>query len=280
MAPVLPGAGLRASMISCSARWSPTTGPTGEGWCGVLTVPDPGIPGDSMKASQVTLNLPFRFLVAIDIEGFSWRSAAEQAKLHDNLEIALSEAAASAGLDRTSWDRQPRGDGELAVLPAETNGLSLVADYPRSLASILAKINASADQGSRLRVRMSIHHGAVCRGPFGTFASGPITVCRLVDAEVLRQALRQRNDLDIALIVSTAVYDEIVQSGFRELDPRMFQRASINIKGQCFVGYLYSTNKCNSKLRLDRATTASARPRWYRRSSSHLRAITIASCGS
>ena len=29
----------------------------------------------------------------------------------------MAEAAASAGLDRGRWYRQPRGDGELAVLP-------------------------------------------------------------------------------------------------------------------------------------------------------------------
>jgi hypothetical protein len=246
----------------------------------MLTVPDSGISGERPKASHVDPSLTFRFLVAVDIESFSRRSAAEQAKLHDNLEFALSEAAASAGLDRTSWHRELRGDGELAILPAETNGLSLVADYPRRLSSVLAKINASTDQGSRLRVRMSIHHGAVCPGQFGSVGNGPVTVSRLVDAEVLRQALRQRNDLNIALIVSTAVYDEIVQSGFRELNPRMFRRTNINIKGTCFIGYLFATNKCDSQLRPDLSEATPMRPRWYHRSSSHLRAITIASCGS
>jgi hypothetical protein len=151
----------------------------------------------------------------------------------------MSEAAASAGLDRELWYRQPGGDGELAVLPADTNGLSLVADYPRNLASIFAKINSSVDEGSRLRARMAIHHGTVYPGQFGPVSSGPITVSCLVDSRVLRLMLKQRTDIDIALIVSDTVYNEVVQSRFHGLDPKMFRRARIKIKEIRYVGYLY-----------------------------------------
>jgi class 3 adenylate cyclase len=205
----------------------------------VLTMPDPDIQGESTKASQVIVSLAFRFLVAVDIEGFSRRSAAAQAKMQDDLEHAMFEAAAQAGLDRNCWYRQLGGDGELAVLPADTNSLSLVADYPRNLALVLAEINGPSDPGSRLRVRMAIHHGTVFPGRFGPVGVAPITVSRLVDAQVLRHALKQRSDLDIALIVSTAVYDEVVKSGFNELDPNMFHRTNIRIKGTYLTGYPY-----------------------------------------
>ena len=101
----------------------------------MLAVPGSGTPEESTTASQVNSTLAFRFLVAIDIEGFSQRSAAQQVKIQDDLERVMTGAATSAGLDRRFWDRQPRGDGELAVLPADANGVSLVADYPRSFPS-------------------------------------------------------------------------------------------------------------------------------------------------
>jgi class 3 adenylate cyclase len=169
-------------------------------------MPNPRILGERKKATQVIACVTFRFLTAVDVEGFSRRSAAEQAKIQDDLEHAMSEAATSADLDRRRWYRQPCGDGELAVLPPVINCLSLVADYPRRLALMLAEINRSAEPGSRLRVRMAIHHGTVSPGRFGPVGRAPIVVARLVDAQVLRQQLRQRNDLDIALIVSAAVY--------------------------------------------------------------------------
>ena len=202
----------------------------------MLTVPDSGVPEDGTNASHVISSQVPQFLAAVDIEGFSQRSAVGQAKLHDDLEYAMSEAAASAGLGRKLWYRQPRGDGELAVLPADTNGLSLVADYPRRLASVLAEINNRADRDSRLRVRMAIHRGIVYPGRFGPFGEGPITVSRLVDAQVLRQTLRQRTDLDIVWIVSGGIYNDIVKNLFRELDPKLFHRTSPDLSSGLMAG--------------------------------------------
>jgi class 3 adenylate cyclase len=125
------------------------------------------------------------------------------------------------------------------VLPADTNSLSVVADYPGNLALVLAEINRRSDPGSRLRVRMAIHHGTVFPGRFGPVGGAPIMVSRLVDARVLRQTLKQRSDLDLALIVSAAVYNEVVKSGFNELDPNKFHQTNIRIKGTYCTGYLH-----------------------------------------
>jgi hypothetical protein len=183
--------------------------------------------------------LAFRFLVAIDVEGFSQRHAAGQARVQDELDHAMNQAAANAGLERERWYRQPRGDGELAVLPEGVNGLSLVADYPRQLASSVATVNRAGKGGPPLRVRMAIHHGAVAPGRFGPVGAAPVVISRLVDAEIVRQRLRQRSDLDIALIVSATVYDEVIQSRLCDLNPEAFRRTAIKAKGITYVGYLY-----------------------------------------
>jgi class 3 adenylate cyclase len=255
---VQPGTASAPDTILFSARWSPVIRTRGKGWCGMLTAPDPGISASSGEALPIISGLVFRFLTAIDIEDFSRRPAVDQAKLHDDLEYAMSEAAASTGLDRKVWYRELRGDGELAVLPADTNGLSLVADYPRRLASVFAEINRAADHRPRLRARMAIHHGTVYPSRFGPVSSGPTTVSRLVDAQVLRHVLRDQIDLDIALIVSAAVYNEIVQSRFGELDPAMFRRARTRIKGNSYIGYLYSANLCDSRSRPGRPAITAA----------------------
>ena len=94
---------------------------------------------------------------------------------------------------------------------------------------------------------MAIHRGIVYPGRFGPFGEGPITVSRLVDAQVLRQTLRQRTDLDIVWIVSGGVYNNIVKSLSRELDPKLFHRTSMRIKGKCYVGYRYDTRLNNDQ---------------------------------
>jgi hypothetical protein len=197
-----------------------------------------GVPARGTRHVQHLRSLAFRFLIAIDVEGFSQRHTAEQARVQDDLEHAMTLAAASAGLDRKRWYRQPRGDGELAVLPESADGLSLVADYPRKLSAAIAVVNEAGKGAPRLRVRMAIHHGAVAPGRFGPVGAAPIVVSRLVDAEIVRQQLRQRGNLDIALIVSTTVYDEVIQSRLRDLHPEAFRRTIIRAKGATYVGYL------------------------------------------
>jgi len=183
-------------------------------------------------------SLAFRFLVAVDIAGFSRRPAAEQARAQDDLENAMTHAAMGAGLDRERWYRQPRGDGDLAVLPHDVNGLSLLADYPRRLAAAIADVNLT-NGGSRLRLRLAIHHGAVAPGRFGPVGTALVTISRLLDAEVVRQHLCRRSDLDVALIISATVYDEIIWSGLCNLTPEAFRRVTTRVKGISYVGYLY-----------------------------------------
>ena len=198
-----------------------------------------GIPAKGETHTQALGSLAFRFLVAIDVEGFSQRYTAEQARAQENLGNAMVQAAASAGLDRERWYCQPRGDGELAVLPEGVSGLSLVADYPRMLAAAVAEVNRAGNGRPRLRVRLAIHHGAVAPGRFGPVGAAPVVISRLVDAETMRQHLRQRRDLDIALIVSATVYDEVIQSRLHDLNPETFHRTIIRAKGVSYIGYLY-----------------------------------------
>src|SRR5579875_1328838 len=82
--------------------------------------------------------LAFRFLVAVDAEGFSRCCAAEQAGIQDDLDRALARAARAAGMDRARWICQPRGDGELAELPLDIDDLSLAGDFPRQLAAAIS----------------------------------------------------------------------------------------------------------------------------------------------
>jgi hypothetical protein len=186
-------------------------------------------------------SLDFRFLVGVDIVGFSQRHAAGQAKAQDDLDSAMTQAAEGAGLNRGRWYSQPRGDGDLAVLPLGINALSLLADYPRKLASAIADANLTNAE-SRLRVRLAIHHGIVVPGRFGPVGTALVTISRLLDAEAARQHLRRRSDLDVALIVSVTIYDEIVRSRLRDLNPEDFRRITTKAKGVSYIGYIYQDN--------------------------------------
>jgi hypothetical protein len=185
-------------------------------------------------------SMDFRFLVGVDIAGFSHRHADGQAMAQYFLDNAMTQAAASAGLNRERWYCQPRGDGDLAVLPQGANGLSLLTDYPRKLASAIAEANL-ANGELRLRVRLAIHHGFVVPGWFGPVGTALVTISRLLDAEAMRRHLYRRSDLDVALIVSTTIYEEIVLSQLHNLNSEAFRRVTIRAKGISYLGYITRT---------------------------------------
>ena len=64
--------------------------------------------------------LACRYLAAVDIEGFNSPSALEQVQMLADLCQVLDIAANRACLNRPLWQQEMRGDGEVAVLPAET----------------------------------------------------------------------------------------------------------------------------------------------------------------
>lgn len=187
----------------------------------------------------VRRELIYRFLAAVDIEGFSEFNAWEQAMAQSRLRQALEVAARRSGLDRASWQTEPKGDGELAILPGDIDGPRLVADYPRHLTAVLRESNGASADGLRLRVRLALHHGAVAVGGLGAVGCAPIEVCRLVNLESLRQELRRRRNEDLVLIVSTNLHREVVESGFGGLDPADFEPVSEVVKGQIFYGHIY-----------------------------------------
>jgi hypothetical protein len=205
-----------------------------------MTMQEPGVgPPDEGEDHFSGGRLVFRFLIGVDAEGFSRCCAAEQAGIQADLDRALVHAAQAVGMDRGKWLCQLRGDGEMAELPLDTDGLSLVADFPRQLAIALSEINAARAVGPRLRIRMAIHHGAVSPGPLGSVGPAPILIARLLDANVVRRQLRSQPDRDLALIVSAAVYDEVIKTRFHGLRPEAFSRVAVHAKRLAYVGYLY-----------------------------------------
>jgi len=205
-----------------------------------MAMQEPGVgPPDEGVNHFPGKGLAFRFLIAVDAEGFSRCCAAEQASIQADLDRALGHAARAVGLDRDKWLSQPGGDGELAELPLETDSLSLVADFPRQLAATLSEINAARVAGPRLRIRMAIHHGAVSPGRLGSVGPALILIARLLDANVVRQQLRTQPDRDLALIVSASVYDEVIKTRFHGLRPEAFSRVAGHAKRLPYVGYLH-----------------------------------------
>jgi hypothetical protein len=177
--------------------------------------------------------LVYGLVIAVDIENFSRLDTLDQSITQDRLRRVLDLAAARACLDRTRWYRQLRGDGELAVLPPDTDVAWAVADLPHQIAEELAEV-----AHPRPRLRIAMHHGPLSAGEFGPIGNAPIVACRLLDARATRQALAADPANDVVTVVSQRLYRDVVTTRFHGLLPERFRPMSVSVKGRSYAGYL------------------------------------------
>ncbi|WP_228122362.1 nucleotidyl cyclase domain-containing protein [Saccharothrix syringae] len=178
--------------------------------------------------------LVYRLVVAVDVEGYSKLDALDQSLVQSRLGEVLDLAAHDAGLDRSHWYRQVRGDGELAVLPADADTAWVVAHLTERLAANLADLRRA---GTPLRMRVAMHCGTLTAGRFGLVGDAPIVTCRLLDAGAARRELAAAST-DLVLVISERLFDDVVRTRFHDLDPTRFRATRFRAKGTWYSGYL------------------------------------------
>jgi hypothetical protein len=183
--------------------------------------------------------LVYRLILAVDVERYSRRDAQRQLQIQTDLRGALDTCATDMGLDPRLWHRQVNGDGELLILPDDTDHTLVVGGLARGLERALATLNQGRRPEDRLRIRLAMHHGTMVQGPLGPAGEAPVVVCRLLDAAPFRRFLQARRDRDVALIVSDSLYRDVVRTGFCPMDREAFRSMRVVIKGTPFRGYIY-----------------------------------------
>jgi len=149
--------------------------------------------------------LVYALVVAVDIEGFSRLGILEQAAVATRLKKVLDQAGRRARLVRTEWLLQSTGDGEVAVLPPGTDVSRVVAEFTHALTEELRRPGEP-----RLRVRVSMHHGALTGGAFGPVGDALVVARRLLDSTLARAALADHTGEEVVLVVSRSLYEDVV----------------------------------------------------------------------
>ncbi len=176
--------------------------------------------------------------LAHDASGYSGLDGARQQRAQADIRGLLGRAAELAGLHREMWTCQPRGDGELAVLPPSESELVLLDGYVRHLTHQLRAHNADRLPGRHLRLRVAIHHGAGVGGALGVAGAGPVEVCRLLDSQQARNALAA-SEGDLVVIVSETVFLVSIAPGHTTVDPGLFRRVWVSNHGFEEWAYLH-----------------------------------------
>lgn len=180
-----------------------------------------------------------RLCVAVDAENYGNQDDLRQHAIQDGLLSVLDEAAERAGLHRELWDRQPQGDGELAVLPVEEPEPRVIDDYVRELDLALDRHNRYLRPSARLRLRLAIHFGVTAPGKNGYSGQATVVVSRLRDSRVLRKALADAVDAHLVVVLSNRLYEDTVKQGHTALRPERLRQVRVQEKTFSDVAWIY-----------------------------------------
>ncbi|WP_147312238.1 GUN4 domain-containing protein [Thermomonospora umbrina] len=170
--------------------------------------------------------------MSVDIKGFSGLPHGRQERLQLALARVLDAAAETAGVDRERWDRRGDGDGEVAVLPGDTDLALMVGPWTAALNRRLADHNDDHLPEMRLRLRVAMHVDAIRPdpGPLGHTGPALITLARLLDSTPLRAALDAAPEANLALMISEPLYRKTALAEVDGLRPWQFERVRVDNK--------------------------------------------------
>ncbi len=151
-----------------------------------------------------------RLCVAVDAKGYGAMDNVAQYDTQALLAAVLDEAAAAAGLDRSTWLTQRQGDSELALIPSDQPEPRLVDDFIRELDATLRLRNYGRLPETRLRLRAAIDVGVAYEAPFGFAGEAVVATARLLASGGLHHALDAAPDADLAVALSARVYQTVV----------------------------------------------------------------------
>lgn len=171
-----------------------------------------------------------RLCVAADVVGYSRIGDHGQRDAQRYLIEVLDSAGSAAGLRRGIWDRQHAGDSELAVLPQDEPESVVVDDFIRQLEAALARHNRPFRPDARLRLRVALHFGRLMPGDTGFAGPGPVEVTRMVNSSPLRAAMIAAPDANLALLVSSSIYQDTIEPQHTTLRPAEFRKVHVSEK--------------------------------------------------
>lgn len=170
-----------------------------------------------------------RLCVGVDAAGYGALDGVAQYDLQALLPDMLDVAATAAGLDRNSWQKQPQGDGELALVPPDQPEPRIVDDFIRELDAALRLRNHGRTPTSRLRLRVAIDFGVAYAAPSGFAGQAVVATARLLASDALHDALAAAADASLAVALSATVYQTVADRHTSLLEDQ-FYRAVVGEK--------------------------------------------------
>ncbi|MEU9210748.1 hypothetical protein AB0D27_23060 [Streptomyces sp. NPDC048415] len=180
-----------------------------------------------------------RTILLLDIEKYSDRDDVEQAYLRRMLYDITDRALESAGIDERLRLRADRGDSVMELIDANASVAALLRTLLTEVPTQLQAINRMASSSAQIRLRGVVATGYVAVDNLDGWVGSDLNhACRLLDAKLLRAALRERPN-DFALCVSESVHAGIVRHGHRGIPADDFHPVTVDSKNGPLRAWLH-----------------------------------------
>ncbi|MFL6126860.1 hypothetical protein [Actinophytocola sp.] len=176
-------------------------------------------------------------VLVIDLRRFGGLTNPEQIVARRQLYDLLSAAFAASDLDWELCSHEDRGDGVLVIVPVEVPKAVLLDSVLTELATRVEDAPRLAS-GWSMSLRVAVHTGEVHRDENGFVGSDINHAFRLLDSDVLREAL-SATDRRCAVLVSDVLYQGIVRHGYGRIEPAAFHRAVVHTKEMTTAAWLF-----------------------------------------
>ncbi|MEU2888420.1 hypothetical protein EES44_04160 [Streptomyces sp. ADI96-15] len=152
-----------------------------------------------------------RTMLLVDIEKFSDRDDVEQAFLRRMLYDVVDRTMERAGIDETLRLRADQGDSVMEFIDPNVPVPQVLRSVISELPAQLKAVNRMASSAAQMRLRTVVASGFIALDERGIWVGSDLNhACRLLDADLLRAALRERPG-DVALCISQSVWAGIVR---------------------------------------------------------------------
>ncbi|MFF4539035.1 hypothetical protein [Streptomyces aureus] len=180
-----------------------------------------------------------RTILLLDIEKYSDRDDVEQAYLRRMLYDITDRALESAGIDERLRLRADRGDSVMELIDANASVTALLRALLTEVPGLLRSVNRTASSSAQIRLRGVVATGYVAVDELDGWVGSDLNhACRLLDARLLRAALRERPD-DFALCVSEGVHTGIVRHGHPGIPADDFHPVTVDSKNGPLRAWLH-----------------------------------------
>jgi hypothetical protein len=151
-------------------------------------------------------------LLVMDIEQFAAPTRDDPARLtlrQRLYKLAEHSLTATGSVSRQVLARRDLGDGLLVVLHPSVSARRLLHQGISELSRGLTHHNRAASPAARLRLRLAVHQGQLIQDAHGFTSQALTHAFRLVDAEMVRAALRAVRTAELVVVISDRVHQSL-----------------------------------------------------------------------